>query len=306
MAKPLTIFRASMGLNMKADPTRIAYDKEAGVQDLAVAYNVDHDHTGRIDRRKGFAVTSRTENIHSMWCDGGPCLFVTGSSLCSLAADFTYTALATVTPGAKVSYNQVLDTAFWANGYEKGQVVNNENNAWVIGTYSGPDTKRQLSDPPIGTIVAAHSGHMYIAKGEFLFFSEPYSFSAFDLARGFLPIGSQIRMVRPVEGGLFVGTHKAVYFLPGNDPTKFTFQKVLDSPVIKGTDRNLDLSTIGWEQLRQNQTGDGAIWTCHAGICLGMPNGQVFNLTYKKLTERSALSGSGLIMGDRYVALLNP
>jgi hypothetical protein len=306
MANPLTIFRASMGLNIKVDPTRIAYDKETGVQDLAVAFNVDHDQTGRINRRKGYAATARTETVQSMWCDGGPCLFVTGSSLCSLAADFTYTALATVTQGAKIDYEQVGDKTFWLNGYEKGQIANNENNAWVTGTYHGPETKRQLSDPPIGTIVAAHSGHMYIAKGEFLFFSEPFSFSTFDLSRGFLPLGSQIRMVRPVADGIYVGTHKAVYFLSGNDPKKFTLNKVLSSPVIKGTDQEIDLSNISWENLRQNQTGHGAIFTCKAGICLGLPNGQVHNLTHKKLTERSALSGSGLVIGDRYIALLNP
>lgn len=306
MAKPLTIFRASMGLNIKADPTRIAYDKESGVQDLAVAFNVDHDHTGRINRRKGYAATSRTESVHSLWCDGGPCLFVTGSSLCSLAADYSYVAIATVTPGAPVDYEQVLDKTFWVNGYEKGQVVNNENSDWIIGTYYGPETKRQLSDPPIGTIVAAYSGHMYIAKGEFLFYSEPYSLSAFDLSRGFLPIGSQIRMVRPVDDGIYVGTHKAVYFLSGKDPKKFSSNKVVNSPVIKGTDQEVDLSKIGYENLRQLQTGNGAVWTCEEGICLGMPNGHVFNLTHRKLTARSALSGSGLVMGDRYLALLNP
>jgi hypothetical protein len=305
MAKPLKIFQASLGLNVKVDPTRITYDPENGVQDLAVAYNVDHDQTGRINRRKGFATTLRTEAIHSLWCGDGPCFFVTGTSLCRLALDLSYTVLATVTQGSTVDFEQVKDTVYWVNGYEKGQIQNGANSAWVRGEYYGPTTKRTLSDPPIGTMVTAHSGHMYIVQGDVVWYSDPYSLNAFDLSRGFLPFESEIRMFRSVTGGIFAGDEKAVYFLRGNDPKKFSLDEVLSSPVIKGTDAKIDLSKIGFQSLRQNETGIGAMWTCHSGICLGMPNGQVFNLSYKKLTKMSALSGSGLVMGDRYITLLN-
>jgi len=306
MAKPITIFRASTGLNQKVDPSRVKFDGQTGVQDLTVAYNVDHDQTGRINRRKGYAVTARTEAVHSLWCDGGPCLFVTGTSLCLLGADMSYTALATVTSGATVDYEQVEEKAYWVNGYEKGIVENGSNSSWVRGTYYGPETKRNLSDPPIGTLVAAHSGHIYVARGKNLFYSDAYDFNAFDLSRGFLPFEHGLRMVRPVAGGIFVGTEAAVYFLAGKDPKRFEVEMVAESPVVRGTDVKLDLSDIGYEDLRQNMTGVGAMWTCHAGIYMGLPNGMAYNLTYKKLTKRSGLAGSGLVINDRYVALLNP
>ncbi|HBF43032.1 MAG TPA: hypothetical protein DDW42_05260, partial [Desulfobacteraceae bacterium] len=116
MTDTLNIFTGSTGLNTEVDPVRLPFEPQSGVQDLAVAYNVDHDATGRISRRKGFSATTRTENAHSLWCDGGECLFASGTSLYVLNPDFTLTSVATITDGARLSYVQVHNKAFWANG----------------------------------------------------------------------------------------------------------------------------------------------------------------------------------------------
>ena len=307
MGQLIPIFKASTGLNTKIDPTRLVFDPETGITDLAVAYNVDHDYTGRVSRRKGFEATSITSSCHSLFCDGGDALVVQGSSLCLVAPDLTSTtALATVTAGAPVDYAQVADMIFWLNGHEKGFVKDQANHSWVKGTYYGPTSTRQLVDPPIGELLAAYSGRMYIAQGRVLFFSDPFSLNAFDLARGYFSFESEITMVRGVKAGLFVGTTEAVHFLEGNTPATFKPYKAARSGVFKGTATLIDLSDLSPKEFLQNRTGEALIWTGPEGVSIGMPDGQVFHLTKDKHAQISALEGGACVIDGRYVCTLAP
>ena len=302
MPDPITIFRRSNGLNVKTDPTRIPYDPSTGIEDLAVAVNIDHDQTGRVSRRKGFAATAATSAVHSIWCDGGPCLLVSGSSLCLLSPSYTTQALATVTAGARMSYFQLESRSYWMNGFEKGYVEAGVNNAWVRTTYVGPSTTRQFSDPPIGHLIAYEHGRVWIAQGSVAWFSEPYSLNDFDLARGFLPFESRMTMLRPVKGGVFFSDSQRTYFGSGTDPRAMDLIPVSESPAIEGTDHPLDMVKFGDGSVN----GLGAIWTAKNGVCVGMPTGQVINLTFKKLSYPSALKGASICFEGRYVATLEP
>jgi hypothetical protein len=302
MANPITLFRASLGLNTKVDPNRIRFDPETGVQDLAVAYNIDHDRTGRIGRRKGFSATDRIEDIHSMWCDKGECLFAMGTSLCVMAPDYSYTAVATVTAGAKIGYVQVAQRAFWVNGHEKGVVENSENSSWDKGTYVGPDTHRQFSGPPIGNLLAYRAGRMWISEGPIIWFSEPYSLNLFDLTRGFMPLEHNVTMMQFVRDGAFVGTEQSILFFQGSNPEDVTPIKLADYGVIRGTDISVDGEEIG----EGNLTGKSVIWTSPAGVCVGFPDGTMINVTRNRISYPSSMQGAGLVIEDRYIGLLEP
>jgi len=302
MPEPITIFRGSNGLNVKTDPTRIPFDPGTGIQDLAVAVNVDHDRTGRVSRRKGFAATAITTAVHSLWCDGGPCLLVSGSSLCLLSPSYTTQTLATVTAGARMSYFKLESRSYWMNGFEKGYIEASANNAWVGSAYVGPDKTRQFSDPPIGHRIAYEHGRVWIAQGSVVWYSEPYSLNDFDLARDFLPFESRMVMLRPVKGGVFFSDSQRTYFGAGADPRSMELLPVSESPAIEGTDQPLDMVKFG----DGSNAGLGAIWTAKNGVCVGMPTGQVVNLTYKKLTYPSALKGASICFDGRYVSTLEP
>ena len=309
MANPITIFRASTGLNIKVDPVRIKFDPETGVTDLAVAYNVDFDQTGRISRRKGYKISSIAVPVHSLFCDrpGGNAFGVIGTSLCLIAPDLSgYRSLATVTADARVSFASVADMTFWLNGFEKGFIRNGVNNAWVKGDYYGPTSKRILVDPPIGTLIAAYNGHIYIAFGSTLYHSDPYSLNAFDLVRGNFPFESQLSMVKPVAGGMFIGTVADVWFLSGTGPTKFQLVKVSKSAAIRGTDVYADISKMAFGTITQGRTGEAVLWTSPDGIFLGTPDGQAYNLTVDKFTPQNATEGAAQIINGRYVVTLAP
>jgi hypothetical protein len=300
----INIFTGSSGLNIKIDPARLPYDPETGVQDLAVAVNVDHDYTGRVSRRKGFAATARTEVIHSLWCDGGPCLFVTGDALCLLNPDYTYKLLRNVTENAKMRYVQVDDIAYYTNGIEMGYVQNGASAGWSAAAAPyGPDpTTRTLYSPPVGSHLEVYNGHMFIAQGNIVWFSEPFAYNHFDLVRSYLPFGGEVRMFKSVEGGIWISTHHHTYFLEGSLPKEFRRRIAATYPAIEDTVVQVDASKLGNGEFQ----GLGLLWTTREGICLGLSDGTFMNLTQRKIDLPHTLRGAGLLFDERYVALLEP
>jgi hypothetical protein len=302
MTETVNIFSGSNGLNTRTDPARLSFDPDTGVQDLAVAYNVDHDRTGRISRRKGYSATARTEDIHSLFCDGGACVFVTGTSLCQLHADYSYSVVATVTSGARVGYLQLHNRVYWANGFEKGYIENSVNHSWVAGTYYGPVTTRQYSDPPIGTRLAWFGGSIFVIQGNAAWYSNLFDLNAFDLSRNFYQFQTSIRMWRPIADGIYVSTERNTYFLPGAVSNDLGRMQVADYPAVEWTDANVPLEKIGSGEVK----GIGAIWTSTEGICVGLPQGQMLNLSLKKIKYPNSRRGAGIVIDDRYIGLLEP
>lgn len=304
MAQPITVFQGSTGLNTKLDPTRVRFDPQSGISDLAVAYNIDHDASGRISRRKGYSCTTITEPCHSLWSagDGGPCFFATGTSLCQLHTDFSYSVLAGMSPGARVRYARVQDRTYWLNGFEKGCIQNGANQAWVAGTYYGPSTKRVLRDPPVGHLLVRHLGRIWIGQGSVAWYSEPFSANQFDLTRSFVPFESRLRMLASAGRALFFSDETSTWVLVGQVPGEMELLQVADYPAIEGTEALLDMRRLGAGE----QMGVGAIWTSARGVCVGFPSGQMVNLTERKFDLPMAAAGAGGIVGDRYIGLLQP
>lgn len=301
----MIIFQGTHGLNTKIDPARLG--KNGGVLDLAVAADVDVSDTGRLSRRKGY--TKRTETAaHSLFCEQGPCLFVSGTGLYELHPDYISTLLATVTENARMSYAEINGRVYYLNGYERGYIENSEAHTWEKGTYYGPDTDRVFSDPPIGTIVRHYRNRMYIAQKNVLWFSEPGYFGAFDLARGFIMYATDIRMVRPVEDGIFVSTSRNTYFLKGNTPLEFVQVKVAPYPAVEGTDAPFSGSLIFGNNGITILEGPGvsAMWLSEKGVCYGGPNG-FYNVTLDKIADMpTGLTGAGLVHKGKYVGLIDP
>lgn len=299
--KPINIFRGSTGLNTMADPVRI-YDR-GGIKDLAVAGDIDVLDTGRISRRKGY--TSRiTGSFHSLFCDGGACCFALGVKLCLLNADYTYEEVADVTAGATISYAQINDRIYWCNGHEKGYITDGANNSWVVGSYVGPDTMRNFSSPPIGTMVEAYRNRLFVVQNNVMWHSEPGAYGAFDLARGFNMWGTNIRMMRAVTDGMYVSSGNKTYFLKGNSPKTWEQIKVADYPAIARSDYRFagNLRNGGIDE------GEGlaVMWMSNEGVCYGGPGG-FQNLTLSKIASfPDGLTGSGLVHNGRYIGLINP
>jgi len=311
MAKRVKLFTGTNGLNTKIDPARIKYSPKSGISDLAACGNVDIDDTGRIGRRKGFT-KQIAANCHSLFCDGGPCLFVTGDALCILHPDYTYTALRNVQPGARMRCVQVDDIAYYCNGFQAGRVADGLSMSWVMAdTQYGPDTKREFSDPPIGTDVAFFSSRIWVIEADTAWHSEPFGFNYFDLAKNFFKFDTELRMIRPVRDGIYFSSEVATYFYRGRgEPKEYIRTKVADYPAIQYSDvnfhGNLAFYQGGGMSIDTSSGELSAMWMSEKGICYGGYDGTFRNLTKDKIELPSAIKGSGLVFDGRYYGLLNP
>jgi len=164
--KPITIYTGATGLNTVDDPVRIGFNKN-GQTDLGVAVNIEIDQSLRVTRRKGQTLL-QSGAYHSLFCDGGDCFVVKGTSLYQVASNGSLKGIRSgLTPG-KMSFAQSGDRTYYANGYETGWIEDGISNVWQVGTFVGPDTNRIFSDLIIGDHLSVFSGRIFVSEGNIL------------------------------------------------------------------------------------------------------------------------------------------
>jgi hypothetical protein len=280
MSKPVTLMKGTLGLNNAVESSRLHYDQETGLCELGKAYNTDIEVTGRISRRKGFTATVRTESVYNLWSNGTDCLFMVGSSLYRLNADYSRTGLRSgMTANQKISFCSIGDKIYYSNGFENGYVKGDASYAWTGEKYVGPSNFKVFSDPPAGSIVAYYNASIYVVVGNTVYWSEPFGYSWFDLSRCFVQFESRVRMFRAVKDGIYAGIDKEVFFLSGKIPSEFERSIVSASAVVEGTDIDVVGSSLGAKYNSKN----AVVWTAQDGIYGGFDGGVVVNLTKNRL-----------------------
>lgn len=134
------------GLRNDVDPERF----EAG--DLAVADNVDIDRSGRIARRAGYA-QQIAGAAHSVWsnAEGNECFFAQGNTLYALNANYTTTALRTLSNANHVSLDQVNDRTYFSNGVDTGVIEQGVARSWGVAPPALPSVSVGTGYMPAGT-----------------------------------------------------------------------------------------------------------------------------------------------------------
>jgi hypothetical protein len=72
---------------------------------------------------------------------------------------------------------------------------------------------RFMQQLPGGQIVRYWRGHVLVARGRNLLWSESMRYGAWTPTDNFVQFPHRIRVLQPVEGGVFVGTQEGVFFL---------------------------------------------------------------------------------------------
>lgn len=167
------------------------------------------------------------------------------------------------------------------------------------------DTPRFLQGALPGHLVAYYRGALFVAVGNLLFRSEPHAYELFDI-RKYLPFDSRITLIAPMEDGIFLGTEKRVVFLAGRTLDEFEVVQKTPYGAIPGT---LDYAPASLVKQAQNQGENPvAFWLSPQGVCLGLNQGVVLNLT-QQYSFNAGAAGAGLFRrGARahYLALLSP
>lgn len=310
MSRHIRIFSGSTGLETKADPVRIKFDPKTGVGALAAAVNVEITDDKRIVRRSGFTATDRTESWHSLFSCGAYALGVMSDALCVIEPNMAYTALRNVQVGARMSWvrdtDGEKDVIYYANGYQTGRVIEKASHSWPLISPIGPAaTIKEFYAPPLGHLLSTRNGRMFIAVDNFLYYSEPNTYHAYRLGANFFAFQSRIKMVEAVDNGLWISDSESLYFLGGNiAPTLQEMpvqRKMAVYPAIEGTAIKVPASRIGIEGLN----GIVIVFTTPEGICVGSVDGNLINITEKKIDLPSALSGSGYYKDGHYITCID-
>ena len=180
---------------------------------------------------------------------------------------------------------------------------------WTGGILSIPLATQYLEQAPAGEIVTYHYGTMYVVQDDRVFYSSPFGYELFD-PNGFLPFDSQVQIFAPVEGGIWVGTQTAIYWLDGVDADKL--QKITRARVgnVKGT-----LAYINNDRLPESNFNQPdsliALWWSDEGVCAGYSGGSLNKLTNKRYQPGiEGVSGTGIVRKSsnksfQYLAIIN-
>lgn len=130
---------------------------------------------------------------------------------------------------------------------------------------------------PAGHIVRVFNGRLVVARGDTLWFSEPFRYGLTSPRHNFVRFNGPITMVEPVVGGVYVSTDTVVYFLAGGGPRQFDQRVASMNACMKGGSTLVPGGRLPGKLA--DQGGDmAAVWLGHAGYSIGMRDGTVHDI----------------------------
>ena len=308
MSNPINVFKGSSGINTKVDPVRLKFNPETGVSELAACVNCDIDDTGRLSRREGYAASARTESWHSLFGCGNYGIGVTGNALCIIEHDMSYAPIRNVMPSAHMSYCKTFDgkkdIVYYTNSFVNGRIWDKISYSWPIETYVGAPTRKTFFAAPIGHLIEVRNLRMFMAQNNVLWYSEPGSYGLWRMAADYFLFPSRLRMVQATTGGLWISDSDSIWWLAGEImPTAMEMPvqvKMADYPAIKGTATKVSGSKVG-----EGISGMVVVFATTKGLCIGTGDGQLINLTERKIDMPKGSVGAGLEKNGRYVCTVN-
>lgn len=217
--------------------------------------------------------------------------------------DVVSKALYLSTAGGEVLYLAGL----YANGTARASYTNDTTEL------NYPLPTQFLSPPPAGQLVRFYRGRMFVAVGDTLFYSTGFGYELFDL-REYIPLDGRITMLAPVtdkeiadnarSSGFFIGTDRSCGVLVGSDPKDFQYVPKTDYGAIAGALDYVDGALFGDDKQGARPL---PVWLTTQGLCAGMPDMAIANLSRSKFAFPATGQGAALFMPgpNRYIASAN-
>lgn len=192
------------------------------------------------------------------------------------------------------------------------------SNATTTVTYSNstqelsvPLTTQFMGPPPAGQVTCYYRGRMFVGSGDTLYPSEPYNYELFDL-RKYIQLDGRITMLAPMEdkdayekstkSGLFIGTDKSCGILVGSDPADFMYVSKTGYGAVQGAMDYVDGSLFGDNS---NNARGLPMWLSTQGLCIGLPDMEIKNLTRTKYSFTIGNQGAAVFVPgpNRFIAV---
>lgn len=297
-------FRSCRGLNTQAAPEALAWDAKSGAYEAAALVDVDVLDSGRrLRRRPGWSRVDGRAWRDSFTGPDGTVYAVVDAALCRILPGLAVEPLVALGTFGRVAWTALDDVAFWSNGIEKGLIQNGAPRAWGGVAWPVASEADRFVSPPAGTVLGAFAGRVWIGDGRLLCYTEGAGGWHFWQDRAsFFEMSAETTMIRPALDGLYIGTADGVWFLAGADPGQMQPRRVSFDPAVSGSD--LLVRAEEWGRFDPQLA---PLWTSSRGICLGLQQGYLINLTKNRVAlDAPASVAAASLLPRRYVAVLHP
>lgn len=251
---------------------------------LRKALNVDLTAEGHPLRRRGYALTE-AGYAHSVWYSGRNFFVVIDGSLKVGPKASELTTIATVNKYLRMSYTVHADEVYYSNGVDSGRWTGS-----ALAVWPGTDQEYALFDDEdldltdnlyetmlIGQHIASHSGRIWAADRDVLWFSEGMSTHICRRATNYFMLPSQVAMLQPVEDGLYIGTATGVSFLRGTDPFSAEMDDAYQHGIVPYA-----FTRMPGEKFETREDVP-VFWTKDGVLSVGLPGGEIKQLTRDRL-----------------------
>lgn len=140
-----------------------------------------------------------------------------------------------------------------------------------------------LSRMPAGIIVRVFNGRVLVALGKTVVFSEPFRYGLTSQRHNYVNFNSAVVMIEPVDGGVYVGTQEAVYFLAGDGPATFK-QSLACTNAPTPFAGALVHGAVLPPDIAKTVDGLVAVWVGHLGYSIGLPSGLVHDVQAARIS----------------------
>ncbi|MGB4467577.1 MAG: hypothetical protein WBI41_05940 [Azovibrio sp.] len=134
---------------------------------------------------------------------------------------------------------------------------------------------------PGGDIVRYRYGRLHVAKGEVLYYSQPFAPGLFNPLGDWLVFPEKINVLEPINQGIWLVTDKT-YWMPGTDPSKAELLEQLPYGAAFGS---------GLSFPDRNQVA----WMSDRGMCLADGSGAVQNVQEANVVTNPVASGAVML-----------
>lgn len=303
--KEITLISSALGINNVQEPFRLkAFGDEGTAQTLAT--NVNIDTTGGVSRREGYELVLPLTAPHSLFAAPSALLLVDGSNMYLFNGESLVVVASGFTENLRMFYVRVGDRIYYSNGSESGFLDGSlVSHVWEYIEQERPESSRVYTAPPPGRFLTLFNGRIYLARNNFLFFTEHLAYHSFCAAANFLAFSSAITDIISVDNGIYISTENELYFLSGVTIRDFEMKRVSLVPLISGTACQLDPSVLG-DAAPRFFPGPAYIACTPFGVILLGHSGYIENITLGTYAVEGEV-GAACILGrgkgnNRYIA----
>lgn len=273
---PFLDFRNFLGINNVKDKMFL------NPNELQEATNVDINDAGVIVRRKGW-VKKQSGKFNSLFATNNMLIAVKDGDLVWVSDDlYSSTVLRANVGNTKMSYVEVNGKVYYTNGQIIGYIENFESKELPEPNRAG------RMKTPAGHLIEYYRGRLYVANGNIVYYTDPMNFAQVNKRSGFIQLNGYIKLMKAVAGGIFVSDGN-IKFLAGESPKNFMVHTVANYDAIVG--KIIDGSYLGGEV---PVNGKVLYMLTEKGFCIGLGDGQFFNLTKDRYTNITASDASGV------------